>query len=396
MKKFFLALFIFFTLQLNAFAGNGISFVYINGSNVHDSEINKWYRKGIQKFHPCIKKAFEQNCSAQKFLLKDGQYIIEDSPIMFFWGDKCYKYSAQAEKNFSLSKGFSTFVARQVRYIATNVLHDVFWVKQHNNKTCVLDDLHKIVQIEAQKGNKIILYGYSSGSIVAYEYLLNKTPYINVADFFNSANVSKQQRDFANQHPMKNTCMSAIERKLATFSADGHFIFNNDLSSFEKNYMSLNEETDNACIPCNSVLGIINIASPLALFYTDVADSTFQMTYYNRLLYKYIFENDMFWLTENYREDGLSFPCAKNLTIEEVERITNLDIEPHAGFIYNQSNTRGGFLAMTHMHYLSSKKALSKIIVNAYVKGHKYQCENGNKQKTINNCQKKADIMPLP
>ncbi|MDD3436900.1 MAG: hypothetical protein PHC64_07100 [Candidatus Gastranaerophilales bacterium] len=81
----------------------------------------------------------------------------------------------------------------------------------------------------------------------------------------------------------------------------------------------------------------------------------------------------MFWLTVNYREDPLSFPNIRNLTIEEIENITNLSIEPHAGFIYDQSNTKGGISAMTHMSYLSRSKSLSKNIVKAYVKGYRHQ-----------------------
>ncbi|MDD3437549.1 MAG: hypothetical protein PHC64_10395 [Candidatus Gastranaerophilales bacterium] len=288
MKKLCLVIFLFFTLPLNVFAKTGISFIYINGSNVNDPQINKWYNKGIRKFHPSIKNAFEQNPSSQKYFLKDGEYFIEEAPVTFFWGDKNYQKSVFAREDSYVSKGLVTWIARQIRKTVLNVLHDIIWAQNFHNMTLILNDLHETVGTELKKCNKIVLYGYSSGSIIAYEYLLTRTPYINVAEFFNSINATKEQIDFVSRYPMKNTCISALMQKIAISSSDGNIILNNDFNSFKKNYMNLNEETYKVCIPDNSVLGVIDIASPLVLFYSDISDPAFQLTYYNKLLYKYI------------------------------------------------------------------------------------------------------------
>ena len=394
MKKLCLVFFLFFALQLNALAKTGISFIYINGSNIKDEKIKKWYLKGVRNFHPCMKNAFEQNPFTQKHFLKCGKYFIEEQPVIFTWGDKDHQNSAIVKEKSATQKGLIVWLASQIRSTAKNVLHDIIWVQNHHNMNLVLDKLHKSMMAEMQKGNKIVLYGYSSGSFITYEYLLSRTSYINVAEFFNSVDVSKEQRDFASQHPMKNTCISALEQKLAVFSADGHFIISKDFESFENSYMNLNAETDAVCVPDKTVLGVINIASPLVLFKSDISDPNFPLTYYNRLLYKYIFENDMFWLTLNYREDALSFPSGKNLTIEEIENITNLAIGPSTGFIYDQSKTKGGILAITHMHYLSQPKTLSKSLVKGYENGYRYQYDDEFKQKNSSNNHKKMNITP--
>lgn len=379
MKKICLVIFLFFGLHLNAIANANISFIYINGSNIKDEKIKKWYLKGVYNFHPSVKHAFEQNPFTYKYLLKCGGYCIEKKPIIFSWGDNNHHNSTVKNGCQTSSKGLITWIASTIRIISKNVLHDIIWIQNHYNMSIVLEKLHKSVTAEVQKGNKIVLYGYSSGSFITYEYLLSRSPYINVEDFFNSVKITKGQRDFVTKHPMKNTCISALEKKLAVFSIDEDVIIQDDLKSFENGYMNLNSETDAACIPDDAVLGIINIASPFTLFKPDISDPNYILTYYNKRLYKYIIENGMFWLTVNYREDALSFPSVRNLTIQEIANITNLAIEPCYGFIYDQSNTKGGMFAITHLHYLTQPKTLSKSVVKAYENGYRYQY--GNKFK---------------
>lgn len=390
MKKLLLIALLCFVSQLNAFAKTGISFIYVNGSNINNSKISKWYSKSIQKFHPCMKNALEQNPSTQKYFLKCGEYFIEEKPITFYWGDKNYQQIINGNRGFS--KGFTTWLAGKIRLTFSDIMHDVIWVQKHYNMNVILNDLQKIVKTEAKKGNKIVIFSYSSGNFITYEYLLTRMPYINVADFFNSVDISKEQRDFVSQYPMKDTCMTALEQNLGTFSADGHIILNSDLNYFKKSYMNLNQETDNICTPDNAVIGVVNLASPLVLFYSDLSEPNFSLTYYNRLLYKYILENDMFWLTVNYREDPFSFPSRKNLTADEIADITNLYIKHSTGFIYGQSSAKGGASAIMHLSYLSQSKTLSKAVVKAYVDGYRYQCDTKIKRK--NKSLKKLNITP--
>jgi hypothetical protein len=197
-------------------------------------------------------------------------------------------------------------------------------------------------------------------------------------------------------HPTKDTCMAALgDSKLAFFSSAGHIIPNGNEESFKKHYLLLNESTDNVCVTGNSLKGIVNFASPLVLFYSDLSDPNFELTYYNRLLFKYIIENDMFWITVNYRNDPLGFPGGRNLTIEEMENAANIDIEPHAGFIYDQSDTwsRNSALA-THTSYWATRKIFSNAVVRAYVNGYRHEYDDNFKQKKVNTYVKKLKIMP--
>lgn len=396
MRKIFLTIFLFFALQLNCFAQTGVTFLYINGSNNNDAKMKKWYENGVQRLHPYMKNAFETDTLAQKYFLKDGKYSINKEPVIFFWGNKSHEDLSFVEKNLAISKSFSSWSAYQIRSALTHFLHDAIWVQKYHNMAIVLDDLHQVVKAETKKGNKVVLYGYSAGSFVTYEYLLSRLPYINVSDFFNKVGAFEDDKDFVSKHPMKNTCMAAIgDAKLAVFSATGHIVPNINSDLFKKYYLNLDKSTDDVCVADKSVRGIVNFASPLVLFYSDLSDPNYEVTYYNRLLFKYIIENDMFWITVNYRADPLGFPGGRNLTIEEMENAANIDIEPHSGFLYDQSDTWGRNSAFaTHTSYWTTRKIFSKAVVRAYVNGYRYQYDDNFRPKTVNKYKKKFNIMP--
>ena len=396
MKKILLIFLLIFALQNSCFAQNGITFLYINGSNNNDLKMKTWYENGVEKLHPYMKKEFETNPLSRKYFLKDGKYSINEKPKIFFWGYKSHDDLSFVEKNLAISKSFSTWLAYQIRFALTCFLHDAIWVQKYHNMAPLLDDLHTMVKAEAKDGNKVVLYGYSAGSFITYEYLQSRLPYINVSDFFNKVGVSDEEKDFVAKHPMKNTCMSAIGySKLAVLSASGHIVPNINSELFRQNYMNLDKATDEVCVPNHSVKGIVNFASPLVLFYSDLSDPSFDLTYYNRLLFKYIIENDMFWLTVNYRSDPLGFPGGRNLTIEEIENAANIQIEPHAGFIYDQSDTWGRNSAFaTHTSYWATRKIFSKAVVRAYVNGYRHQYDDNFKKKTVKKYEKKLQIIP--
>lgn len=396
MKKFLIVLISCFFLQLNCSAQTGITFLYINGSNNNDKKMQQWYETGVKKLHPYMKSAFEKNELTQKHFLKDGKYAINADPAIFFWGFKSHEDLSFVEKNLAISKSFSTWCAYQIRYLLTCYLHDAIWVQKYHNMASILQDLHEMVKTEAQKGNKVVLYGYSAGSFITYEYLQTRLPYIKTIDFFNKVSLSDEERNFVYKHPSKDTCMAALgDSQLAIFSATGHIIINPNPELFKKAYLQLDQSTANACVPDSAVMGIVNFASPLVLFFSDISDPNYELTYYNRLLVKYIIENDLFWLTVNYRADPLGFPGGRNLTIEEMESAANIDIEPHAGFIYDQSDTWGRNSALaTHTSYWATRRIFSKAVVRAYNNGYKYQYDDNFKQKKVNKFEKKFNIMP--
>lgn len=396
MKKLFLLIFVLFFSCGFCFASEGISFVYINGSNNNDKKMEDWYVNGVNKLHPAMKKEFEKNVMTRKYFLKDGKYSINKKPNIFFWGYKSHDDLNFVEQNLAITKSFSTWLAYQIRSAMTRFLHDAIWVQKYHNMAPILADLHQSVKDEVKSGNRVVLLGYSAGSFITYEYLQSRLTFIDPAHFFKKVGIAAEEMDFVVQHPMKKTCMAAIgNSKLAAFTASGQFVLNPNPEMFKENYLLLDKSTEELCIPEGSVMGIINFASPLVLFYSDISDPNFDLTYYNGLLYKYIIENGMFWLTVNYRADPLGFPGGRNLTIGEMAKITNLEIKPGSGFIHDQSDSWGRNSAFaTHTSYWHTCYIFSRAVVKAYINGYNHQYDDNLKLKTINKYHKKYNIFP--
>lgn len=383
MKKIFLSLIAFLVIQGSCFAQNGISFLYINGSNNNDLKMTTWYENGVKKLHPCMKKAFEDDEFTQKEFLENGKYKINEKPVIFFWGDKSHNDISFVERDLQFSKKFTPWLAYQVRSMIMHFLHDAIWVEKYHNMLPILEDLHKDIVFQANRGNKVVMFGYSAGSFVTYQYLLTRLPFVNVVDFFEKVGTSSERMAFVKANPVDDTCITALGQELAVFSAAGHVVPNDSNDDiFKKNYLNLGRMTNKFCTPNHAVKGIVNFASPLVLFYSDISDPDFQFTYYNKLLIKYLIENDMFWLTVNYREDPLGFPCGRNLSIEEIENLSKLEIEPHAGFIYDQSNTYAwNYVFNAHTSYWATRKTFSKAVVRAYQDGYRNQYDDCYQRK---------------
>lgn len=366
-----MAIFLFQNVSL---ASGNVSFLYINGSNNNDEKMKNWFEKGVTKLHPVMKKSFEKNQEASALLLKNGQYSINSDARIFFWGDKSKNDLEFVEQQLDLSKAFSPTIAYGVRSLMAGFLHDAIWVQKSHHMLPIVDDLHKNVVDEYNNGNQVILFGYSAGSFITYEYLFNKLPYLNAEDLFDVAGADADARKFISENPRKNTCISAISKAgLGAVTSDGRLRFNKDKESFKQMYLKLDEFTENACVPQGAVKGIVNFASPLVLFYSDLADSDYELTYYNRFMLKYMLENNLFMLTVNFKEDPMGFPTTKNLTVKELSEKAKIDVINPSGFVYDNSTvwSRRTFL-LAHTSYWTARKIFSKAVAQSFVDGYKY------------------------
>ncbi len=378
-------------LQNVCSAQTDVSFLYINGSNNNDAKMHDWYVNGVQKLHPVMKKKFEKNKDIKRVFLQKTQYKINEEPVIFFWGDKSKNDLKFVQSQLDITKAFSPTIAYKVRSMLTAYLHDAIWVQKQHNMLPVLDELNETVKKEAEKGNKVVLYGYSAGTFITYQYMFNKLPYINAEDLFKTISVSDEVKDFVVNHPVENTCISALSKAgLGFVSQSGHLVFQNNDNDLEQNYLKLQEATKTACAPPDTLKGVVNFASPLVLFYSDLADPNYELTYYNKLMLKYIIEEGLFFITVNFREDPLGFPSSKNLTIDEMEKIADINIESPKGFVYDNSSVWSKRSALfAHTSYWSARGTFANAVVKAFTNGYRLQYDKNFQQKVLDNNKKR-------
>lgn len=397
MKKIFITLLALICFQISTPAQDtNLTFLYINGSNNNDKKMKDWYIKGVNKLHPVMKKQFEKNKQIKKWS-NDNKLVIEEMPQVFFWG-----YNSKTDLDFvkdrlNISKAISSTLAYEVRSLLTQFMHDAIWVQKSHNMLPILDELNDKIKEQASQGQNVILYGYSAGTFVTYQYLLYKLPYIKTEEIFKALNADDDLLTFIKENPQSDTCLSALTHdkgNIGVMTNTGHLVLNQNTEELKENYLKLNDATGQYCAPKGKVKGVVNFASPIPLFYSDIADPNYQLNFYNKYLTKYILENGIYFLTVNFREDPLGFPSSRNLTLQQLEDRLDLKIENPTGVIYDNSSIWSKRSALfAHTSYWSARGVFSKGVVKSFVNGTKFFYDEEYQQKVLKKKNKKSEVL---
>ncbi len=397
MKKIILILLASVLFQPAVFAQDtNLTFIYINGSNNNDKKMKDWYIKGVNKLHPVMKKKFEKNAQIKKWA-QDNKLVIAETPVIFFWG-----YNSKTDLDFvkdrlNISKAFSSTLAYEVRSLLTQFLHDAIWVQKTHNMLPILDELNQQVKQQAQNGQNVILYGYSAGTFVTYQYLFYKLPYIDTQKLLSTLTQDEDVLDFVKDNPAKMTCLSALsydKGNIGVVTNTGRFVLNQDKEQLKENYLKLDEATENYCAPVGAVRGVVNFASPIPLFYSDVADPEYEMNFGNKYMLKYILENGIYYLTVNFREDPLGFPTSRNLTPAQLEERIDLTFDNPTSVVYDNSSVWSKRSALfAHTSYWSARGTFANGVVKSFVNGTKFYYDKEYQDKILKKKSKKAEVL---
>lgn len=397
MKKILLIIFMAMFTAIPAMAEeHNLTFLYINGSNNNDTKMKDWYIKGVNKLHPVIKKKFEKNSTVKKWT-KENKLVIDDTPQIFFWG-----YDSKTDLDFvkdrlNISKAFSSTLAYEIRSLLTQFMHDAIWVQKTHNMLPLLDSLNEEVKELAKENKKVILYGYSAGTFINYQYMLYKLPYIDTENLITILTDDEEILKFVKDNPKNKTCLSALtyeKGNIGVLSNTGHLVLNQDKNQLKANYLKLDEATEKYCAPEGTVKAFVNFASPIPLFYSDISDKNYEITFYNRYAIKYILENGLYFLTVNFREDPLGFPTSRNLTIPQIEQALDLTIENPKGVIYDNSSVWSKRSALfAHTSYWSARGVFANEIVKSFVNGTKFEYDEKYQNKVLKQKKKKSEVL---
>lgn len=349
-----------------------VKFIYINGANNDTPTMKQWFYDGIGKLHVQMKKQFDNSEFVYEKFLQNGHREISDDPEIFFWGDEAAKNLQTVDDKLELTDMFSPKLAQTIRTVFGHCLHDAIWVQKPHNMQKIVRELHQQVLNCYRNGEKVVLFGYSAGSFITYRYLFYKLPYMSSETIKKKIKLNNQQLDYVSKNKINPTCIDAITQvNLAYYTSDERLIPNANFEEFKKAYDSLNSITNTVCVPDNNVLGIVNYASPLVLFYSDFNDPTIEITEYNKDLFLKIKNDNIFWLTVNFSNDPLGYPLSRNLTDEEIEKLHNLSFAKDGrGFFHDKSDTRCPSICLSaHTSYWKYAKRFAKAVAKAYEEG---------------------------
>lgn len=355
-----------------------ITFIYLNGSNdlsyKNRLKFKETFEKDVKKLHPKMVEGFSNDALAKKLFLKDGKFQINPEPIVFYWGDRSLNEIKNIDNGLNTAKQYTPRIAQKVRSIFAHCLHDAIWIQKYQNMEPVIDDLQKVVKAETDKGRKVVLFGYSAGSFITYQYFLHKFTSI-VPNELVANNQNEEITEIIRNTPVQPTCLDAlIETDLINLDVSGKFQPNSDIENFKTNYPKLDEKTQMACFKNDAVKGVVNFASPLILFYSDITDASTNINFLSQLMVKTIVENDIFFLTVNYRNDPLGFPSTENITMKKLQTTNSIlakYFKNGNGFIFNKSDIYVPRTFITaHMAYWATPKRFVKGIINAYNDGY--------------------------
>lgn len=337
-------LFIIFPINI-AFCD--VNFLYTHGS--YEEGVD-FFNNVSKKLHKNIEKELNKSEVFRKNVL--GNKKINSSPLTYYWGEKTLASFDKVNKGLDVANIYAPKLADFIKVQLAHLMHDTVWISFYPNMLNIVEDINNIAINNYNNKNSLILLGYSSGALITYNYLLFKIPYINTQNFFDDNNISN-----------KNTCLGAL---IKSNSIDLDINWNlKKANDYKQKLKNIDCYTKMYCNP-NNINGVINFGAPILFFQDEYyKGDTFKKL--NDLLIKYIIENDMFFLTVNYKDDPFSVITPKNF---EYSTFRTQNVKNGSGFIYEYNNFKSykTFLK-SHNAYWTSRKQFAKNVKKAYEEG---------------------------
>ena len=368
MRRILFVITCFCLFQNISFARSTITLMYLHGSNASSQENKQWFENGVNRLHPVLKKEIEKRVKGKKINPDISDYVINEQPSLFFWSYNSKAAMESMENRLNMTKSISAPGAFWARKKLSSELHDAVWVVKSRHFLPILEQLNQQIIQEHNKGNKIILSGYSIGTFVTYKYLLFKLRYLDAEQIFEDLKIDNEEiSDFIKEHPQENTCLSAIiDGNIGNINLDGKFSLNKNKDELKQSYINLKQLSDKHCAPEDAVLGVINYGNPLAIFNSEFEDGDDEFVIYNKRLSYNILSDGLFFITVNFVEDPLGFPLISNKATL-LKYSDNNSCSNSKGLIYDNYSVKSWrWFIVAHESYFSARKIFSKEIAKSF------------------------------
>lgn len=361
-----------------------LRFVYIHGTNQNTPESHEFFNRKVAGLHPHILAALEQEPLSKTHLLENGKLAISPQTLNFFWGDMSQEEVRALHQGLFSSQlmGGWLNLASRARQTLDLALHDAVWLEKESRKKEVLNNLfHTVVQ---QNQQPVVLMGHSAGSLIVYNFLLYRLPYLDSVDFGRWIQADPIVVQALESKGVTNTCLEALlSSGMVRFDAEGKLVpFLKGMESqipaalldtLRTNAIEkLPEYNRQYCLPQNMVRGIVTFGSPLALFYSTVANPKLDDSYLTAKMFRYILGHNIAWLHINHVKDFIAVPIPdEKRMLDVILNRAGPPVDLNGGFISNSVvKTSDVTLLNAHYWYWSKPASFAKAITNAYRTGY--------------------------
>jgi hypothetical protein len=363
---------------------DALKFVYVHGTNQNTPESHHLFQQRVANLHPHIMAALEHDALAKAHLLDGGKMTIDPITLDFFWGDQSQVSIEAVRRNVfipQLNRGFLKLGERARKKLAFT-LHDAIWVEQQTNKKAIISALFD--QVAKTGDQPIMLMGHSAGSLVTFNFLMYRLPYIEIQDFGRELRADPSVLSQLEASGMKYTCLEALLSSSGIrYDAHGKLVpfFSGIEPQLPPELISLYRRqwlenmprfTRQYCLPENKVRGMVTFGSPLALFYSLAVNPEKDESYLTMSMANYMLGHHMVWLHVNHWDDFIALPLAdRERVLMLITQRLGKSPALNGGFVENYIYEGGG-ATFVHAHswYWTRPDAFAKSVAKAYHEGY--------------------------
>ena len=371
-----------------------VDFIYIHGAATHSEDDRQFFLGRVAEIHKEVSAALYATPEFVEGALEGGRLAISPEPLLYFWGGditlvrdietiEAMLHARETREGGGMRKFYA-----QVHRRMSEAIHDLVWAANDAHRYQITDSLHAKVRESRGHGRKVVMLGYSAGSVILTSYALHRVPGVHLDEFSRIIRGSDALKElFAGRDEW--TCGEALlnsglveldERGL--FQArleDAKTDTGIDIEGFREAYWqdrldALPGLTRRYCLDDDTLIGGVTFGSMAALLASksdDAAGELFVLTA------RELVRDGAFWLNVNHADDLVGFNVYEEVDlVSRLERGLGLTPVRGPGFSISAApEYRGATLLSAHRWYVNDPEPFAALIARTYARGYRRHAE---------------------